>query len=42
LVTAAFQIVAHHELRDAAQKGEEVDVGADPIGDLFAAARLSE
>jgi len=37
-----FEIVADHELRAAAQKGEQVHVRADPIGNLLAQPRLRE
>jgi hypothetical protein len=37
-----FEIVADHELRAAAQKGEQVHVRADPIGNLLARPRLRE
>ncbi len=37
-----LQIVADHKLRRAAEKGEQIDVRADPVGDLLARPRLSE
>ena len=37
-----LQIVADRKLRRAAEKGEQIDVRADPVGDLLARPRLRE